>query len=163
MHADDPVFLRFMFDRFDYAIRCYGGDAQPVAQIPNRLVMRRVDLDIVVAVTLRKAGYGCELGNFTAGLDPSGVDGVGRIGGEAFFAVLNAGVQFAGNVLVESAAEADVEALAAITDGQDGFARSKGVFEDGKIGFFPVFVGVMGLCVARCAVERGIHVGGGAG
>src|SRR5882757_4601511 len=138
LHADDPMFVRLVFDGFDYTVGSDCGDSQSVAQVPDGLVMGRIDLDVETAVAFRQAGNGCELGNFAARRDPRGMHGIGRIRPEACLAMLNAGVQFAGDVLVESAAEADVEALAAVADGQDGFVRSESVADDCEIGFFAV-------------------------
>jgi len=39
LHADNPVFMRFMLDGFDHAVRSDGCNAQAVAQIPDGLVM----------------------------------------------------------------------------------------------------------------------------
>src|SRR5260370_11353376 len=88
-----------------------------------------------------------ELGDFAARLDPRGMDGISRIRRKTFFAVFDVGVQFAGNVLVESAAEADVQALAAIAYGENRFPRGEGVLENCEIGFFPVRIGVVRLFV----------------
>src|SRR6267378_7058296 len=129
LHADDPVCMRLVLDRFDHSVGSDGGDAQAVTQIPDGLVMRGVDLDVEPAVTFREAGSGRELSELAAGGDPRGMDGIGCIRREAFLAVLDAGVQFAGDVLVESAAEADVQALAAITNGEDRFPGGEGVLE----------------------------------
>src|SRR3979490_2010742 len=129
LHADDPVFMRLVLDRFDHTVGSDGGDAQAVTQIPDGLMMRRVDLDVESAVTFCEAGKGRELGVFAARRDPRGMDGISRIRRKTFFAVFDVGVQFAGDVLVESDAEADVQALAAITNGEDRFPRGEGVLE----------------------------------
>jgi len=76
--------------------------------------------------------------------------------------MLNLSVQFAGDVLVETAAEADVEALASIANGKNRFSGGEGVFDDGEIGFFPVRVGLVRFLAARRAVKRRIYVRGGA-
>src|SRR5882762_2081534 len=158
LHADDPVFMRLVLDRFDHPIGSDGSDAQAVTQIPDGLVMRGVDLDVESAVTFREAGSGRELSELAARLDPRGMDGISRIRRKTFFAVFDVGVQFAGDVLVESAAEADVQALAAVTNGEDRFPRGEGVPENCEIGFFPVWIGVVRLFVTRGAIERRIHV-----
>src|ERR1700682_6039668 len=122
LHADDPVFMRLVLNRVDHSVGGEGDDAQAVAQIPDGLMVRGVDLDVESAVTFCEAGKGRELGDFAARLDPRGMDGISGIRRKTFFAVFDVGVQFAGDVLVESAAEADVQALAAITNGEDRFS-----------------------------------------
>src|SRR6266849_3712600 len=121
--------------------------------------MRSVDLDVESAVFIRVTGNGSELGDFAAGLDPRGMDGIRSIRREAFLTVFDAGVQFAGDVLIESAAETNVEALTTVANCQDWFSGGEGVLEDCEIGFFPVRVGIVRLCVARSVVERRVHVG----
>ena len=96
--------------------------------------------------------------DFTARLDPRGMDWIGRIRRKTFLAVLDIGVEFAGDVLVERTTEADVEALAAVADGQNGFAGGESVLQDCEIGFFSVRIVVMGLFAAWGTVERWIHV-----
>jgi len=139
------MFMRLVFNGFDDTVGSDCGDSQSVAQIPDGLMMGCIDLDVETAVAFRHTGNGRELGNFAARRDARGMDGIGRIRREAFLAVLNARVQFAGDVLVESAAEADVEALAAVADGEDRFGGSKSVVENCKISFFTLRVGVVGL------------------
>jgi len=78
LHADDPVFMRLVLDRFDHPIGSDGSDAQAVTQIPDGLVMRGVDLDVESAVTFREAGSGRELSELAARLDPRGMDGISR-------------------------------------------------------------------------------------
>jgi hypothetical protein len=163
LHTDDPVFMRLMLDGFNHAIGSNRRDAQTVAQVADGLVMRRVDLDVESAVSCCEAGDGCELSDFAARLNPRGMDGIGCIRRKTFLAVLNAGVEFAGDVLVESATEANVEALATIANGEDRFSGSKGVLKNCEIGFFAVGVGVVRLFMARGAIKRGIHVSGGTG
>src|SRR6266436_6637919 len=80
--------------------------------------MRSVDLDVESAVFIRVTGNGSELGDFAAGLDPRGMDGIRSIRREAFLTVFDAGVQFAGDVLIESAAETNVEALTTVANCQ---------------------------------------------
>src|SRR5712664_1540218 len=133
LHAYNPVFMRLMLHGFDHSIGSYCRNAQAVAQIPDGLVMRSIDLDVESAAGFRNAGNGCELGDFASRLDPRGMDGIGGIRREAFFAVLDAGVEFAGDVLVERAAETDVQALAAVANGEHWFARGEGVLEDCEI------------------------------
>src|SRR6266853_116372 len=127
LHSDDPMFVRLVLDSFDHPIGSNRGDAQAMAQIPDGLVVRSIDLDIEPAVTFREARSGCKLGDFASWLDSRGMYGVGRSGRQAFPAVLNLSVQFAGDVLVETAAEADVEALASIANGKNRFSGSEGV------------------------------------
>src|SRR5260370_42587843 len=124
-------------------------------------MMRSIDLDVESAVATRNAGNGCELGDLAAGLDACGMNGIGCIWREACLAVLDAGVEFAGDVLVECAAKTDIQALAAVANCQDGFAARKCVLEDCKISFLPVRVGVVRLFMARRAVEGGINIGRG--
>ena len=69
-------------------------------------------------------------------------------------------MELAGNVLIEGAAEANIQALAAVADCQDRFAGSKGMLDDCEISFFPVRVGVVRLCVAQRTIKGRIHVGG---
>ncbi len=125
--------------------------------------MRRIDPGVESAVAIRKSGNGRELSDFAAGVDPRGVDGIGRIRRKSILAVLDAGVQLAGDVLVESASKRDVQALTAVADGQNWFAGSKGVLQDGEIRLLAMGIGVVGLFMARGAVERRVHVAGGAG
>jgi hypothetical protein len=158
LHADNPVFMRLVLDRFDHSVGGERSDAQAVTQIPNGLVMRGIDLDVESAVTFCEAGSGRELSELAAWSDSRGMDGISRIRRETFFAVFDAGVQFAGDVLVERASEADVQALAAITNGEDRFPGGEGVLENCEIGFFPVRIGVVRLFMARGAVKRRIHV-----
>src|SRR6266436_3856969 len=122
LHADHPMLVRLMLDGLDHTIGCDCGDAQAAAQIADGLVMRSIDLDVERAVLIGVAGNGCKLIDFAPRLDPRGMYGVGRIGGQAFPAVLNFSVQLAGDVLVETSAEANVEALAAIANGKNRFA-----------------------------------------
>ncbi len=122
LHADDPVFMRLMLDRFDHTVGSDGCDAQAVTQIPDGLMMRRIDLDVESAVSCCEAGDGCELSDFAARLNPRGMEGIGCIRRKTFLAVLDAGVEFAGDVLVESATEANVETLAAIANGENRFS-----------------------------------------
>ena len=158
MHADDPVFMRLVLDRFDHTVGSDGSDAQAMAQIPDGLVVRSVDLDVESAVPFCEAGKGREVGDFAARLDPRGMDGISRIRRKTFPAVFDVGVQFAGDVLIESAAETDVQALAAITNGENRFPGGEGVLENCEIGFFPVRIGVVRLFVTQGAIERRIHV-----
>src|SRR5882724_5027561 len=72
-------------------------------------------------------------------------------------------MQLVGDVLVESSTEADIEALATVANGENRFSRGESVLEDGEIGFFAVRVRVVGLFVARGAVERRIYVRRGTG
>ena len=102
-------------------------------------------------------------GDFTARLDPCGMDGIRSIRCKTFLGVLDISMEFAGDVLVQRTSEADVEALTTIADCQHWLAGGEGVVENSKIGFFPVRVGVVSLLVAGGAVERRIHVGGRAG
>jgi len=129
--------MRLVLDRFDHPIGSDGSDAQAVTQIPDGLVMRGVDLDVESAVTFREAGSGRELSELAARLDPRGMDGSAASGGRPFFAVFDVGVQFAGDVLVESAAEADVQALAAIAYGENRFPRGEGGARELRNRFFP--------------------------
>src|SRR6267154_1096477 len=162
LYADDPMFMRLVLDSFDHSIGSKRGDAQATAQIPDGLVVRSIDLDIEPAVTFSKAGNGCKLGDFASRLDSRGMYGIGCVRREAFLAVLDASVQFAGNVLVKSTAEADVEALASIANGKNRFGGGEGVVDDGEIGFFAVYVSIVRFWVARRAVKRRIYVRGGA-
>src|SRR5712664_1656017 len=91
------------------------------------------------------------------------MDGIGRICRETFLTVLDAGAQLAGDVLVECAAKTDIQALAAVANGEYWFPGDEGVLEDCEIGFFPVRVGFVRLRVTRGAIERRIHIGGSAG
>jgi len=156
------MFVRLVLDSFDHPIGSNRGDAQAMAQIPDGLVVRSIDLDIEPAVTFRESRRGCKSGDFASWLDSRGMYGVGRIGRQAFPAVLNLSVQLAGDVLVQTAAEADVEALASIANGKNRFSGGEGVFDDGEIGFFPLRVGLVRFLVARRAVKRRIYVRGGA-
>ena len=56
-----------------------------------------------------------------------------------------------------------MQALAAVADGQDGFAGRKGMLQDREIRFFTICVRVVSLFVARGAVERRANVRGAAG
>src|SRR5258708_27551755 len=114
LHADYPVFMRLVLDCFDHTVGSNRGYAQAAPKFADGLVMRSVDLDVESAVASRKSGDGCELGDFAAGFDARGMNGIGCIWRETFLAVLDAGVEFAGDVLVERAAETNVEALAAV-------------------------------------------------
>src|SRR5207245_7251998 len=105
-------------------------------------------------IPCRQAGNRRKLGKFAARLDPGSMHGIGRPRRQTFFAVLDASTQFAGDVLVESATQANVEALAAIANGEDRFARSERAFKDREISLLSVGIGVMGLFVARTAVQR---------
>src|SRR5260370_14195694 len=158
LHADYPVLMRLVLDCFDHTVGSDRGDAQTVTQIADGLVMRSIDLEGESAVFIRVTRNRCELSDFAAGLDPRGMDGIGRIRREAFLAVFDGGVQLAGNVLVESAAQTDVQALATIANGEYWFPGGEGVLEDCKISFLPVRVGVMRLFVTQGAIERRIHV-----
>ena len=94
---------------------------------------------------MREAASGRELSNFAAGLDPGRMNRVVVCRPKPFPAVPDVRVQFAGDILVERAAESNVETLAAIADGQDGFAQSKGMFQDREVGFLAICIGVMRL------------------
>src|SRR5260370_27174412 len=122
--------MRLVLDCFDHTVGSNRGYAQAVAQVPDGLMMRSIDLDVESAVASRNAGNGCELGDSAAGFDARGMNGIGCIWREAFLAVLDAGVEFAGDVLVECAAKTDIQALAAVANCQDGFAARKCVLED---------------------------------
>ena len=163
LHADHPMFMRLVLDGFNHAIGSDSRNAQAVPKIADGLMMRCVHLHIECAAKIGEAGNGRELSEFAARGDSRGMDGIGRIRRKSFFAVFDVGVQFAGNVLIESAAERDVQALAAVADGENGFAGSKGVVENCEISFFAIRVGIVGLYMARGVVERWIHVGGSAG
>src|SRR5437660_7226291 len=113
------MFVRLVRDSFDHSVGGNRGDAQAMAQIPDGLVVRCLDLVSAPAVTFREARSGCKSGDFASWLDSRGMYGVGRIGRQAFPAVLNLSAELAGNVLVQTAAEADVEALASIANGKN--------------------------------------------
>src|SRR5258708_1322199 len=117
LYPDNPVLMQLVLDSLNDSVGSDGGDTQAVAQIPDGLVMRRVDLDVECAVLIHETGNGSELSDLAARLDPRGVNGVGRIRRTTLLAVLDTAAQFAGNVLVERTAEANVEALAAVADG----------------------------------------------
>src|SRR2546429_4899070 len=74
-------------------------------------MIRRPPRSTLFPYTTLFRSSGCELSDFAARFDTRGMDGVGCIRWETFLAVFDAGVQLASDVLVESAAEADVEAL----------------------------------------------------
>src|SRR5260370_6397642 len=156
-----PVFVRLVLGGFDHAIGGDCGGAQAAAQIPDGLVMRSIDLHVECSVLIRVAGDGRKLSDFSAWVDSRGVYGVGGIGRQAFPAVLNLSVQLAGDVLVETAAEADVEALASIANGKNRLGGGEGVFDDGEIGFFSAQVGLVRFWSARPAVKRRMYVRGG--
>ena len=145
LHADDPVFVWLMLDGLDHSIGCNRSNAQAASKIPDGLMMRSVYLSIESAAAMREAASGRELSNFAAGLDPSRMNGVVVCRPEPFPAVLDVGVQFAGDILVERAAESNVETLAAIANREDWLAGGKGVLKDGGIRFLAICIGVMRL------------------
>jgi len=73
--------MRLVLDCFDHTVGSDGRDAQAVAQIPDGLMMRSIDLDVESAVTFCEAGKGRELGDFASRRDPRGMDGSAASGG----------------------------------------------------------------------------------
>src|SRR5260370_2530120 len=96
LYADDPMFMRLVLDSFDHSIGSNPGDTQAMAQIPDGLVVRSIDLDIEPAVTFRESRSGCKLGDFASRTDSRWRYGVWRIGRQAFPPVLNLTVQLSG-------------------------------------------------------------------
>src|ERR1700736_6201634 len=158
LHSDDPMFMRLMLDGFDHAIGGDSRNAQAVPKLADGLMMRGVNLDVESALTFGQAGNGRELSEFAATGDPCGMDGIGCIRRKTFLAVLDVGMQFAGDVLIERAAEADVQALAAIANGEDGFAGGEGVLQDREIRFLAIRIGGMSFFVACSVVKRRVNV-----
>ena len=130
LHARDPVGIADPFDGFDDLIGRVRGDAQILAGRENRLVVRAVDANFVCASELREARAGFENGL------------VMRLW--ALMAgprVLSFGGDFVGNILDESAAEKNVQALRAVANREDGLLFSEGVGQDGEIGGFAAGIG----------------------
>ena len=159
LNPDDPVLVRFMLDGFDYSIRRYGGNAQAVAGIADALMMRAVYRHREISADFLQRGSSRKLGNFAARPNPRGVKRVLRFGRQAVPAVHDISVQLAGNVLIKRAAEAYVEALAAVTNSEHGLARGKSMFHDGEVRVLAILVRLMRLIVARNVVQRGVDVG----
>src|SRR5260370_42004884 len=147
LHADDPVFMRLVLDRFDHTVGSDGCDAQAVTQIPDGLVMRSVYFHCEATIALFESAGSSKLSQFTAKFDSGGVHRVERVCGKASPAVLDVRVQIAGNVLVESAAEGDVQGLAAVADAENRVSGSRAVLMSGEIRLFALRVRALGLFV----------------
>src|SRR5207245_4083443 len=145
LHSDDPVFVRLMLDGFDDAIGSHRGQAKSVPQIPDGLMMRSVHLRIESAIPLWQTGCGGKLTEFATKFNPRRVLRILRFLWQTVTAVHDIGMQFAGDVLVKRAAQADVEALAAVADGENGFSCGEGVLDDGQVRFLTVRIGVVGF------------------
>src|SRR5258708_4870106 len=158
LHTDHPMFVGFMLDGFDHAVGSNRRNAQAAPKVTDGLMMGSVYLRIESAGTIREAASCCELGELAACLDLRRMDGIGRIRRKSFFAVLDFRVQLAGYVLVEGSAKANVEALAAIADGQNRLARSESVLQDREVRLLPIGIGLVRLFVACGVVERRINV-----
>jgi len=104
LYADNPMFMWFVLYGFDHSIGGDRSDAQALTQIPDGLVMRRIDLDVESAVLVREAGNGRELRDFTSRLYPRSMDGIYCIRRKAFPAVFDISVEFAGDVLIQGTA-----------------------------------------------------------
>jgi len=97
LHADDPVFMRLVLDRFDHTVGATAATRRPWPR-------SRTDWWCEVLIwtsnppSRLRAGKGRELGDFAARLDPRGMDGISRIRRKTFPAVFDVGVQFAGDV-----------------------------------------------------------------
>jgi hypothetical protein len=62
------------------------------------------------------------------------------------------------NVLNQRPFQMDIQALAAVTNCQNGFAGRESVLQDCEVRFLPVWIIVVRLFAARCVVERRINV-----
>jgi len=89
LNADDPMFMRLMFDGFDHSIGSNRGDAQTGPQVADGLMMRSVYTQAESSATILKAASGRELSNLAAGLNTRLVRRVGRIWRETLPAVLD--------------------------------------------------------------------------
>jgi len=63
--------------------------------------------------------------------------------------MLNLRAQLARNILVQRAAQTNIETLATIANREDRLSGGESVLDDAEIGFFSIRVGFVGLCMDR--------------
>src|SRR5437016_5159957 len=132
LHTGDPVGIARPLDALDGPVGGARSNAQMLARLPNRLVMRAVD------DRLRPPGKRGE----TASGHQSGRMGRIVLGfrHEILFAMRRCGRRLRPKILNERAAQIDVEELAAVADGQDRLFLGKGMLEDGTVSLFNVYL-----------------------
>src|SRR5882757_2863017 len=149
LHAHNPVLMRLMLDGLDHPVGSNRGNAQAVPKISDGLMMRRVYLHIESMRALLNAAAGCQLCKFATRIDNCGMNWIRRIRRKPLFAMLNLRAQFAGNILVQRAAQTNIKTLATIANREDRLSRGESVLDDAEIGFFSIRIGFVGLCVDR--------------
>src|SRR5882762_7012359 len=149
LHAHNPVLMRLVLDGLDHPVGRNRGNAQAVPKISDGLMMRRVYLHIESMPVLLNAAAGCQLSKFATRIDNRGMNWIRRIRRKPLFAMLNLRAQLAGNILVQRAAQTNIETLATIANREDRLSRGESVLDDAEIGFFSIRVGFVGLCVDR--------------
>src|SRR5882672_9711845 len=163
LHAHHPVFMRLVLDGLDHPVRRNRGNAQTVPKISDGLMMRRVYLHIESIRVLLNAAAGCQLSQFATRIDNRGMNWIRRIRRKPLFAMLNLRAQFAGNILVQRAAQTNIKTLATIANREDRLSRGESVLDDPEIGFFAIRIGFVGLCVDWRVIQGGVDVRRGSG
>src|SRR3981189_3027122 len=81
-----------------------------------------------------------------------------RVSRKPLFAMLNLRAQFAGNILVQRAAQTNIKTLATIANREDRLSRGESVLDDAEIGCFSIRIGFVGLCVDWRVIQGRVDV-----
>src|SRR5882762_668317 len=138
LHAHHPVFVRLMLDGLDHPVGSHRGNAQAVPKISDGLMMRGVYPHVESMRVLLNAAAGRQLCKFATRIDNRGMNWIRCISRKPLFAMLNLRAQLAGNILVQRAAQTNIETLATIANSQHRFSGGESVLDDAEIGFFSI-------------------------
>ena len=123
LHAEDEG-VRRQRDRFYHAVLGEADRNQIACCRPNRLMMERVDADLLRAVNR---------GEVRIGGERYGVTDLVFVDGGVVLAMLDLGRVLVGNVLNQGAAEGDVEHLDASANGEERQVALKGVIDQRQL------------------------------
>src|SRR5712672_4041633 len=138
LHTHNPVLMRLVFDGLDHPVTRNRGNAQAVAKISDGLMMRRVYLHIESMRVLLNTAAGRQLCKFATRIDNRGMNWIRRVSRKPLFAMLNLRAQLARNILVQRAAQTNIETLATIANREDRLSGGESVLDDAEIGLFAI-------------------------
>src|SRR6266850_2740727 len=98
---------------------------------------------------LLNTAAGCQLSKLATRINNRGMNWIRRIRRKPLFAMLNLRPQLARNILVQRAAQTNIETLATIANREDRLSGGERVLDDEDIGFFSIRISLVRLCMDR--------------